>query len=90
MKTTGIDPRHRQGFQGSDKADYRRKSMIAQAGEVVNSGPGWFFRRITLFYADRKFITIAFVHLAITTVIFCKSTNFNSFTKEIIPLKGFS
>ena len=35
-------------------------------------GKSWIFRRITLFFADRKFITFAFVHLAITLVIFSK------------------
>jgi len=79
-----IDPRGRQGFQASDNADYRRKSVIEQAGNVVN--PGWIFRRITLFYADRKFITIAFVHLAITSIIFTHFAllKFNS-QKEKVP-----
>ena len=80
-----IDPRGRQGFQASDNADYRRKSVIEQAGNVVN--PGWIFRRITLFYADRKFITIAFVHLAITSIIFSKcADSSNLFKKRIFQL----
>jgi hypothetical protein len=62
--------KERQGFQSVNETDYRRKSIIARAGEKVN--PGWLFRKITLFYADRKFITIAFVHLVITAVIFSK------------------
>ena len=62
--------RERKGFNSITGSDYRSKSIIARAGEAVNAG--WLFRRMTLFYADRKFITIAFVHLVITGVIFSK------------------
>ena len=54
------------------EVDYRRKSLIEQAAEEKVANTGWIFRRITKFFADRKFITIAFVHLTITLVIFSK------------------
>ena len=58
------------GQGGAPKMDYRRKSIIEQAGDQV--APGWVFKHITKFFADRKFITIAFIHLTMTMVIFSK------------------
>lgn len=54
--------------QEPEAVDYRRKSIIEQAGDQV--APGWVFKHITKFFADRKFITIAFIHLTITLVVF--------------------
>ena len=58
--------------QPPPEVDYRRKSIIEQAGDITK--PGCLFKQITMFFADRKFITIAFVHLTITLVIFSKCT----------------
>ena len=46
------------------------KSSIEIAGEDLNKRNNCLFKQMTHFFADRKFITIAFVHLAITLVIF--------------------
>ena len=51
----------------AQRLDYRRKSL--KDASTMNK-PSWVFKRITRFFADRKFITIAFIHLAITLVIF--------------------
>ena len=50
--------------------DFRTQSM-KDVG-VGLSKDSWIFQRITSFFADRKFITIAFIHLAVTLVIFSK------------------
>ena len=52
--------------------NYHRKSMIQEAGEHLDKRSGFLFKPMTHFFADRKFITIAYVHLAITMVIFSK------------------
>lgn len=61
----------------SDNSLLKQKSVDFRTQSMKDVGVGlsknsWIFHRIILFFADRKFITIAFIHLAVTLVIFSK------------------
>ena len=58
------------------QSELRKSSFLSDGRKVSTAKHSWIFQKAIHFYADRKYIMVAFIHLAITMVIFSEYDTF--------------